>query len=179
MPTKKRTTPEALPVKHAPPGKHARKDDGNAFFPDPGNGPAHTTDGLAQELAEEFLSGARSGEQIAEDTLNAEVPEEEGGPWSSRRRARSSRMAPMNRTRRVGSRTASHCHAWREALSLANGQSDRVLSQRSTSTHRALLPAWGSMSCQPGGSAGVDQSKIHFASLMERLTQPWDAGVPK
>jgi hypothetical protein len=78
---KKRTMPNTQQVKHAPPGRHVRKDDGNAFFPDPGDGPAHTKDGLAQELAEEFLIEATSGEQVVEDALNAEVPEDEGGPF--------------------------------------------------------------------------------------------------
>jgi len=81
MSTKPRTTPKVQHVEHAPPGRHVRKDDGNAFFPDPGDGPAHTKDDLAQELAEEFLTEATSGEQVAEDALNAEVPEEEGGPF--------------------------------------------------------------------------------------------------
>jgi hypothetical protein len=58
-----------------------RDDDGDAFFPDPGEGPAHTRDGLAQELAEEFLMSATSGEYVREDELDREVPEESGGPF--------------------------------------------------------------------------------------------------
>ena len=71
----------AREVTRTPHERHVRKDDGNAFFPDPGEGPAHTSDGLAQELAEEFLIGATSGEQVAEDALNEQVTEELGGPF--------------------------------------------------------------------------------------------------
>ncbi len=60
---------------------HRRDDDADAFFPDPGSGPAHTRDGLAQELAEEFLMSATSGEYVREDELDREVPEESGGPF--------------------------------------------------------------------------------------------------
>ncbi len=63
------------------PSRHERKDDGNAFIRDPGSGPAHTRDQLAEELAEEFLSSATSGEGQAEDALNADVEEELGGPF--------------------------------------------------------------------------------------------------
>jgi hypothetical protein len=65
---------------HAP-QRHQRKDDGNAFIRDPGSGPAHTRDGLAEELAEEFIAGATSGEGQAEDAMNAFVEEELGGPF--------------------------------------------------------------------------------------------------
>jgi hypothetical protein len=58
-----------------------REDDGNAFFPDPEGGPAHVNDGLAEELAEEFLMAATSGEYVGEDELDQEVPEESGGPF--------------------------------------------------------------------------------------------------
>lgn len=63
------------------PVRHQRKDDGNAFIHDPGSGPAHTRDRLAEELAEEFLASATSGEEQAEDALNADVEEELGGPF--------------------------------------------------------------------------------------------------
>lgn len=58
-----------------------RDDDADAFLPDPDGGPAHTRDGLAQELAEEFLMSATSGEYVGEDALDREVPEESGGPF--------------------------------------------------------------------------------------------------
>lgn len=58
-----------------------REDDGNAFLPDPDGGPARVSDNLAEELAEEFLKSATSGEYVGEDELNQQVPEESGGPF--------------------------------------------------------------------------------------------------
>lgn len=42
-------------------------------------GAAH--DDLAEELGEEFVESATSGEQAAEDMRDEEVPEESGGPF--------------------------------------------------------------------------------------------------
>jgi hypothetical protein len=58
-----------------------RDDDADAFLPDPDGGPARVRDDLAQELAEEFLMSATSGEYVGEDRLDREVPEESGGPF--------------------------------------------------------------------------------------------------
>jgi hypothetical protein len=58
-----------------------RADDADAFLPDPEDGPARTRDDLAQELAEDFLRSATSGEYVSEDALDQEVPEESGGPF--------------------------------------------------------------------------------------------------
>ncbi len=58
-----------------------RDDHADAFVPDPDGGPARTGDDLAQELAEEFLKSATSGEYVGEDELDQEVPEESGGPF--------------------------------------------------------------------------------------------------
>jgi hypothetical protein len=58
-----------------------RADDADAFLPDPDGGPARAPDDLAQELAEEFLLSATSGEYVGEDLLDQEVPEESGGPF--------------------------------------------------------------------------------------------------
>jgi hypothetical protein len=59
-----------------------RKDDGNAFFPDPEGGEAHAgNDTLAENLAEVFLESATSGEERAEEALNELVTEELGGPF--------------------------------------------------------------------------------------------------
>jgi hypothetical protein len=68
--------------KHKPPSpaRHERPDSGDAFLPDPGEGPARIKDDLAEELAEEFLTGATAGESLA-DALDGEVPEEQGGPF--------------------------------------------------------------------------------------------------
>jgi hypothetical protein len=76
MTTKKNHVPHK-PSAHA----HRRPDDGNAFIPDPGTGPARSRDDLATELAEEFLASAISGDDVAQDEMNQEVPEEEGGPF--------------------------------------------------------------------------------------------------
>jgi hypothetical protein len=61
--------------------RRERSDDANAFFADPGNGPAHVKDTLAQELAEEFLISGTSGEDVAEEVFNGEVDEDLGGPF--------------------------------------------------------------------------------------------------
>lgn len=60
---------------------HQRPDDGNAFFPDPSDGRARAPDDLAQELAEEFLSSATSGEEQGEEGREAVTTEESGGPF--------------------------------------------------------------------------------------------------
>jgi hypothetical protein len=48
-----------------------------AFLPEEG----YTDDDLAEELGEEFVLTATSGEQAAEDLRNQDVPEEVGGPF--------------------------------------------------------------------------------------------------
>ena len=58
-----------------------RGDRADAFVRDPGDGPARTPDDLAQEVAEGFITSATSGEEAGEELANAEVPEEEGGPF--------------------------------------------------------------------------------------------------
>ncbi|HET6150675.1 MAG TPA: hypothetical protein VFH68_24255 [Polyangia bacterium] len=70
------------PVGRAVPHRHPRSDDGNAFIPDPEDGPARTSDDLAENLAEEYLQGATSGgEPMAEEQNDEVVPEELGGPF--------------------------------------------------------------------------------------------------
>ncbi|HEX8953335.1 MAG TPA: hypothetical protein VF945_15880 [Polyangia bacterium] len=61
--------------------RRRRDDDADAFLPDPDGGPARTSDDLAENLAEEFLKSATSGEHVSEDGLDQEVPEESGGPF--------------------------------------------------------------------------------------------------
>ena len=63
---------------HAPGG---RPDDADAFFPDPGEGPARAPEDVSETLAEEFVQAATTGEDAGEDQLNASVPEEIGGPF--------------------------------------------------------------------------------------------------
>jgi hypothetical protein len=63
------------------PGRRGRTDDGTAFMPDPGGGPAVINDSLAENLAEEFLESATRGEPVVDDVLEEIVPEELGGPF--------------------------------------------------------------------------------------------------
>jgi hypothetical protein len=72
---------DTIPVTRRAPVRRERSDDGNAFFADPGDGPAHVKDTLAQELAEEFLIAGTSGEDVAEEVFNGEVDEDLGGPF--------------------------------------------------------------------------------------------------
>ena len=52
-----------------------RSDDGDAFLPDPGAGPAHIDDDLAENLAEEFIVAATSAEEPGEDVRDEVLPE--------------------------------------------------------------------------------------------------------
>ena len=63
-----------------PRAKH-RTDDANAFLPDPEDGPARTSDDLAESLAENFVQAATTGESREDDALDARVAEEIGGPF--------------------------------------------------------------------------------------------------
>ncbi len=58
-----------------------RHDDANAFIPDPANGPARSEDDLANALAEDFVSAATTGEDVADEDFEQEVPEDMGGPF--------------------------------------------------------------------------------------------------
>src|SRR3954447_21742170 len=60
---------------------HERRDDANAFTPDPDGGPARAPDDLSETLAEGFVEAATSGEDRDEEILDATVPEEIGGPF--------------------------------------------------------------------------------------------------
>lgn len=64
--------------------KHAhglRRDAADAFFPDPGGGPALAPDDWAEELAEEFLSSVTMGQGQGEEGHEQFVDEEIGGPF--------------------------------------------------------------------------------------------------
>jgi hypothetical protein len=63
------------------PPRSQRSDDANAFIPDPGSGPAHTDDEFAENMAEQFLESATSGEDQGDAALNAAQEEEDGGPF--------------------------------------------------------------------------------------------------
>jgi|SRR3954471_15074721 hypothetical protein len=74
-------TDSARTFKFEPAGPRTRSDDGTAFMPDPGDGPARIPDDLAESLAEDFLEAATRGEDVAEDVHEQIVPEELGGPF--------------------------------------------------------------------------------------------------
>jgi hypothetical protein len=65
------------PSKHV----HRRRDDGSAFFVDPGNDAAVVPDELAESLAEEFLSSATNAEEMTESHRAVFFTEEIGGPF--------------------------------------------------------------------------------------------------
>jgi hypothetical protein len=62
--------------------KSSRRDDGNAFLPDPQQGArGRAPDDLAEVLGEEYVASATTGEDVNEDVRDAFVPEELGGPF--------------------------------------------------------------------------------------------------
>ena len=58
-----------------------RRDAADAFFPDPGEGPALAPDDLAEELAEGFLASATMAQGQGEESHEQFVEEEIGGPF--------------------------------------------------------------------------------------------------
>lgn len=62
-----------------------RTDDGDAFVPDPGSGPARVKDDLAELVAEEYIASAIGGEEVAYDDRDRIAPEEYGGPYLEER----------------------------------------------------------------------------------------------
>lgn len=63
------------------PASQGRSDTADAFFRDPGEGPARAPDDLAEELAEAFLSSATTGQEQGEEAHEQFVDEEIGGPF--------------------------------------------------------------------------------------------------
>jgi hypothetical protein len=59
----------------------ARSDDAEAFLPEHDPRRVHNKDDLAEELGKEFVTSATSGEESGTDSLNADVPEDLGGPF--------------------------------------------------------------------------------------------------
>jgi len=57
-------------------GHSRNKDDARAFVAG-----AKSKDGFAEELGEEFVEAATSGEDQKEDAFNQSVPEDSGGPF--------------------------------------------------------------------------------------------------
>ena len=74
----KRSKPrkQAEPVR-----KKRREDSADAFIRDPEGGPARGPDPFSEELAEDFLRSATSGEEEGAEAHEREVDEEIGGPF--------------------------------------------------------------------------------------------------
>jgi hypothetical protein len=68
-----------VPVR--PVERQGRSDSGDAFIPDPGDGPARTSDDLAELLAEDFIEAATRGNEVLEDDLDQPLSDELGGPF--------------------------------------------------------------------------------------------------
>jgi hypothetical protein len=81
MPKRKRQGDSDSPGFRPDPEHLARQDKADAFIPDPGEGPAHTSDDLAEVLAENYLASATSGEDTSDEVLDQVVSEEIGGPF--------------------------------------------------------------------------------------------------
>jgi hypothetical protein len=82
--TSRRVANRGTAIEPAPPPvihKGGRSDSADAFFPDPGDGPANAPDDLAETLAEDFLQSATTGSDVDDEVLNQVVPEEIGGPF--------------------------------------------------------------------------------------------------
>jgi len=71
----------AEPEEPEEPHRAQRSDDADAFLPDPADGPARSNDDLAEVLAEDFLESATRGNDVYEDDLERETPDEVGGPF--------------------------------------------------------------------------------------------------
>jgi hypothetical protein len=83
-PKRHRRGPQAAPEGEPAPEAHRsrRSDDADAFLPDPSDdGPAHTSDDLAEVLAEDFLESATRGNDVYEDELDRPLSDEVGGPF--------------------------------------------------------------------------------------------------
>lgn len=78
---KSASTKTKTPIETKRIGPHARSDDGNAFIRDPGEGPAHTGDDLAEALAEDFVAAATGETNALENDLDRTLDEEIGGPF--------------------------------------------------------------------------------------------------
>ena len=58
-----------------------RKDDADAFIRDPQGGAFHTSGSVDEEMAEEFMRDALTGEDASEDIRDQPLAEEYGGPF--------------------------------------------------------------------------------------------------
>lgn len=82
-PKKLAAKPKAAPKKQAAPKRkpaakpRAKRSEDEAFI----RGGARSNDALAEELGEEWVQTATSGEDEAEERFSQEVPEDRGGPF--------------------------------------------------------------------------------------------------
>ena len=58
-----------------------RKDDADAFIRDPNGGAFHTSGSVDEEMTEEFMRAALTGEDASEDIRDQSLVEELGGPF--------------------------------------------------------------------------------------------------
>lgn len=63
------------------PHRSERSDDANAFMADPGDGPARIDDDLAESFAEDFVRAATTGQELGDESADAMLEEEFGGPF--------------------------------------------------------------------------------------------------
>jgi hypothetical protein len=61
--------------------RHGRPDDADAFLRVRGGDPSNTKDDFAEELAEDFVGSATSGEEQGLETRDSVLDEEVGGPF--------------------------------------------------------------------------------------------------
>jgi hypothetical protein len=61
--------------------RHGRPDDADAFLRVRGDDPSNTKDDFAEELAEDFVGSATSGEEQGLETRDSILDEEVGGPF--------------------------------------------------------------------------------------------------
>lgn len=59
----------------------ARPDDAHAFVSDPAEHRAPVADDLAEELGEDYVASATTGEETGQESRDEVVPEETGGPF--------------------------------------------------------------------------------------------------
>ena len=93
----------------APHRARQRSDDGNAFMPDPEDGPARIRDDLAENLAEDYLQAATQGMEVEEDARPDRARGDRRTLRRDQRPRRSSRTTPTRPIRRT--RRASRCRA--------------------------------------------------------------------
>jgi hypothetical protein len=78
---KARTAPARGPKRRRAVRRAERTDDARAFIPDPSEGGQPPSEDLAELLGEDFIESATRGNDVMEDDLSRELPDEVGGPF--------------------------------------------------------------------------------------------------